>query len=251
MTVNIAAGTVAVPTQNSTGTSLCASDGVEQVTLPAAPASGSNRYDLIICRPRGTDLDGGVNNDFIFDSVQGTAAASATVPATPAGTVALAQVYLPGGSAAITPANITDVRPGGMTAGVPASNPRGYVASAVGPASTVSAGASATTVMSLTATVTAGRRYRLSLFVFGAQQSATGTCWFNLANVTNIDSAQGRFAQATGLIAGSFLAGQGVFLYSPSSSGSQTWTVQAQTNAGTLSVSANNCQMLLEDIGSQ
>lgn len=116
MTVNIAAGQVAVPTQNNTGTTLCSSDAVEQVTISAAPGAGLNRIDLIICRPRGNDLDGGANTDFIFDYVTGAAAATPTVPATPAGTVALAQIAVPGGSASIAAGSITDVRPGGLAA---------------------------------------------------------------------------------------------------------------------------------------
>jgi hypothetical protein len=117
MVLNVASGRVAVPTQNNTGSTLCSSDAVEQVTIPAAPPSGQNRYDLVICRPRGNDLDGGTNNDFIFDVVAGTPAATPTIPATPAGTVVLAQVYVPGGSAAVTQANIADVRPGAMSIG--------------------------------------------------------------------------------------------------------------------------------------
>jgi hypothetical protein len=114
MTVNVAAGQVAVPTQNSTGSSLCSSDAVEQVTLAAAPGSGTNRYDLVVCQPRGNDLDGGTNNDFVFTTVTGVAAATPTVPAVPAGQVALAQIYVPGGSAAVAAGNITDVRPHGL-----------------------------------------------------------------------------------------------------------------------------------------
>jgi hypothetical protein len=110
MTVNIAAGIVAVPTGNSTGSMLCTTDAVEQVTLAAAPASGSNRYDLVVCQARGNDVDGGANNDFIFANVTGTAAASPTVPAVPANAVALAQIYVPGASASVTAGNITDTR---------------------------------------------------------------------------------------------------------------------------------------------
>jgi hypothetical protein len=112
MIVNVAAGSIAVPTQNNTGSTLCVTDATETVTLAAAPGSGSNRYDLVICQPRGNDLDGGANNDFIFTNVTGTAAATPTVPAVPAGALALAQVYVPGGSASVTAGNITDVRPG-------------------------------------------------------------------------------------------------------------------------------------------
>jgi hypothetical protein len=114
MSVNVAAGYVAVPTVNNSGSTLCVSDAVEQVALPPAPAAGLNRIDLITCNPRGNDLDGGQNNDFIFGSVQGAEAATPVAPATPAGRVALAQIYLVGGSAAIDPARITDVRPSGL-----------------------------------------------------------------------------------------------------------------------------------------
>jgi len=114
MVLNIDPGYVAVPTQNNTGTTLCRSDAVETVTLDPAPASGSNRIDLVVCHPRGTDLDGGVNNDFVFEKVTGTAAASPVPPPLPAGTVALANVYVGGGVAAIVAGNITDTRPFGL-----------------------------------------------------------------------------------------------------------------------------------------
>ena len=119
MALNVAPGQVAVPSQNSTGTSLCTSDAVETVTLAAAPGSGQNRYDLVVCQPRGNDLDGGANNDFIFVNVTGVAAATPTVPATPPGSVALAQIYIPGGSASVTAGNVTDVRPHGLGPEVP------------------------------------------------------------------------------------------------------------------------------------
>jgi hypothetical protein len=119
MTLNIAAGQVAVPSQNNTGSTLCSSDAVEQVVLAAAPPSGQNRIDVVACHPRGADLDGGSNNDFIFDVVQGTAATagSEVAPAVPAGRVALANVTVPGGAAAIVAGNIVDVRPGGLGMG--------------------------------------------------------------------------------------------------------------------------------------
>jgi hypothetical protein len=114
-TVNVAPGTTAVPTANNTGTVLCVSDAQEQVILPTAPASGSSRWDLVIARPRGTDLDGGGNNDFIFDYVLGTASATPPIPNAPAGTVALARVNRPGGSAAIVATDIVDMRLGDLS----------------------------------------------------------------------------------------------------------------------------------------
>jgi hypothetical protein len=112
MTVNIATGQIAVPTQNGTGATLCTSDAVEQVTLTAAPGAGLNRYDWIICQPRGNDLDGGANNDFIFDKVTGTPAASPVAPPIPAGAFPIAIILVPALSASITTANTIDWRRG-------------------------------------------------------------------------------------------------------------------------------------------
>src|SRR5215831_13443236 len=114
MTIQVAPGFVAVPTQNNTGTTLCASDANEPVVISAAPASPNNRIDVVTCHPRGADLDGGANNDFIFDVIVGTVATSPVAPAVPAGQVALAQVYVPGNAASIVAGNITDVRPGAL-----------------------------------------------------------------------------------------------------------------------------------------
>jgi len=121
MVVNVAPGQVAVATQNNTGTTLCPSDGTEQVTIPTAPGTGLNRIDLVICHPRGADLDGGANNDFIFDVVTGTPAATPVAPPVPGGTTALAQVYVGANVASIVAANITDRRPGGLNIAVPAT----------------------------------------------------------------------------------------------------------------------------------
>ena len=114
MTVNIATGKVAVEVAGA-GTALCVSDAVEQVTLPAAPGSGLNRYDAVICQARGNDIDGGANNDFVFTYVSSAVSASPAPPAIPANAAGLAMVYVPGGSASVTAGNITDTRPGGLT----------------------------------------------------------------------------------------------------------------------------------------
>ena len=125
MNMNIAPGTVVAPTANNTGSVLCYSDAVEVVTATAAPASGQSRIDLVVCQPRGNDLDGGTKNDCVLAVVAGVAATpgSQVAPAVPVGAVALAQVAIAGGSAAIVAGNITDRRvaspagPGGTVAG--------------------------------------------------------------------------------------------------------------------------------------
>jgi hypothetical protein len=111
MNMNIAVGSVAAPAANNTGSVLCYSDAVEVVTSTAAPASGNTRIDLIVCQPRGNDLDGGANNDFVFTVVAGTATTGTpATPATPAGAVPLAQITVVGGSASLSAANLTDLR---------------------------------------------------------------------------------------------------------------------------------------------
>ena len=108
MAVNVAGGQVAVPASDGT-TVLCTSTAVEVVTLDPAPASGTNRIDLVICQARSTEF-GGTNEDFVFAKVNGAQASSPVAPAVPVNAVALAQVYVPGGSANVTAANITDLR---------------------------------------------------------------------------------------------------------------------------------------------
>ena len=127
--------------------------------------------------------------------------------------------------------------------------PLGYVASQVGPAATVTSGATATTIVSLTAPVTAGRRYRLNVFAFGQQAAAVGNSYFQLASAANIDSIQNRFVHQNGLPVGSYLIGSAAYLYTPGSSGSQTWTIQGVASAGSISTIANTCVMSVEDIG--
>ena len=253
MTVSITPGQVAVPTQNNTGATLCSSDGPENVTLTAAPSSGSNRYDLIICRPRGNDLDGGANNDFIFDFVTGTPAASPTVPAAPAGTVALAQIYVPGGSASVTAGNITDVRPGGLATGGtgPGSGPRGYIASAVGPAVQTDCSTSAT-VMTLTATLTAGRRYRVSAQSLASQQTAVGNPMAILNDNAGYIAANAvRLFVLSGAGVSAAVTGSAVWSLAATASASVTFTLSGQSSAGVCRFGANQSQITVEDIGSQ
>jgi hypothetical protein len=167
MTVNIAAGQAAIPAPNGTGSVLCSSDAIEQVTLSAAPASGSNRYDLIVAQARGQDIDGGASNDWLFTAVQGSAAASPVAPAVPAGAVAVAQVYVAGASVTVTGANIADVRPGRLNQPWNASwglVPAGWVKNnaTTGPLTTTETDISG---LAVTWNGISGRRYRTSVKV--------------------------------------------------------------------------------------
>lgn len=129
MVLNVDPGQVAIPSPNNTGTVLCTSDATEQVTIGAAPASGSNRIDLVVATARGNDLDGGSNDDWILQAIAGTVAATPTPPPVPASSVALAQVYVGGGVASIVAGNITDLRPGNLSIPALSATPRGIYAS--------------------------------------------------------------------------------------------------------------------------
>ena len=252
MNVNVASGQVAVPSQNNTGATLCSSDAVEVVALPAAPASGTNRIYLIICRPRGNDLDGGSNTDFIFDYVSSAAVASPTPPAAPAGTVGLAQVYVAGGSAAVVAGNITDVRPGNLAIPGVVAGPRGLLANAQGPASAFNAASGTVWTWSPGVAVSPSRKYRLSLWVQGGQQSATSTViYFTLGD--SLGYFTGAAARViwfgTGLASGASLAMSSSKMYLPSAAGTPTFTFGVLTGAGTFSIGANFMEATLEDVG--
>jgi hypothetical protein len=178
MTVNVAAGSVAVPASNNTGSLLCVSDAVEPVTLAAAPGSGSNRYDLVICQARGNDLDGGTNNDFLFTTVTGTAAATPSVPATPNYATVLAQIYVPGGSASVTAGNITDVRR--MMPGDPAKLPQGRLAYGQITAGTSSVSTETSTGISLPVTLLPNRYIRIEAYVRGMNGAVNGSAFLRV-----------------------------------------------------------------------
>lgn len=113
-TIQMQPGVASVPVGGG-GSVLCTSDGVENLLIPTnpLPPAGQSRLDWVYAQARGNDLpsDGGNNNDWIIGSVQGTPAASPVLPALPPNCVAVAQLTIPNGLAAIAAGNITDYRP--------------------------------------------------------------------------------------------------------------------------------------------
>ena len=112
MNMNIAAGGVVVPTPNNTGSTLCYSDAVEVVASPTAPASGSNRIDVVVCQARRERPRRRVEQRFPVPGRRGDRRHRGfeVAPATPAGAVALAQVRVIGGAASLNAANLLDRR---------------------------------------------------------------------------------------------------------------------------------------------
>jgi hypothetical protein len=121
----------------------------------------------------------------------------------------------------------------------------GLVTSVLGPASVLNTASN--TVCTITYSVIANRRYRITAFGSGSQQTSTGEVRISLSQPT--DTAQGRFADLYSIVAGAFVAATGVYVYSPGASGSQTWILIVGTTAGTISCAANQSSLFLEDIG--
>jgi hypothetical protein len=245
MGLNVAAGSCAIPAANGTGAVLCASDGVEVVTLEPAPPSGTNRIDLVICQSRGADLDGGANNDFVFAYTKGTEAASPVAPATPPGALALAQVRVNGGAATIAAGDITDVRPSSLA--VPGPIPaRGYLVGVAGPATQTDVGATSTEVVSSTQNVVAGRLYRLDGYVNCSVLSAGGQI-----RVTFSPNGIGNpFVAATGSpTAANWIEVNSLTTYWRASvTGSQKFAIMASVTLGSLRFGANSAVLHVSEV---
>jgi hypothetical protein len=112
MQVSIPPGWLAVPLVTGQGTAICRWDAAEVVTLAAAPASGNQRWDAVVCQVRDPDLDGGANADFVFAPVTGVPAASnPAIPATPANAALVSLHLITGGQSNLNTATLLDRRP--------------------------------------------------------------------------------------------------------------------------------------------
>src|SRR6516162_1519466 len=113
MNVQMPAGTAVVPLTAGQGSEFSRWDATETVTVAAAPPSGQSRIDVVVLQVRDNQLDAGPNNDFVFNVVQGTPAASnPAVPATPSNALAMVNVTVVGAVVNLNGATITPVVPG-------------------------------------------------------------------------------------------------------------------------------------------
>ena len=110
MSVNIAVGWAAIVGTSTTtqGTYVSYNDAVVNAAIATAPATNS-RIDLVCLTVNDAYYSGSTNN-IVVNVVTGTAAASPVAPATPANSIALAQVLVGTSVTSILNANITDVR---------------------------------------------------------------------------------------------------------------------------------------------
>ena len=110
MSVNIAVGWAAIVGTSTTtqGVYVSYNDAVVNAAIATAPATNS-RIDLVCLTVNDAYYSGSTNN-IVVNVVTGTAAASPVAPATPANSIALAQVLVGTSVTSILTANITDVR---------------------------------------------------------------------------------------------------------------------------------------------
>lgn len=110
MSVNIAAGWAAILGSSTTtqGVYVAYNDAAVNAAIATAPASNS-RIDLVCLTVNDAFYSGSTNN-IVVNVVTGTVAASPVAPATPANSIALAQVLVGTSVTSIVNANITDVR---------------------------------------------------------------------------------------------------------------------------------------------
>lgn len=110
MSVLIAAGWAAIvgTTTTNMGTYLAYNDASLAATITTADATNP-RIDLVCLTVNDAAYTGSLNN-LVVNVVAGTPAASPSVPATPANSIALARVAVAAGATSILTANITDVR---------------------------------------------------------------------------------------------------------------------------------------------
>ena len=110
MSVNIAVGWAAIVGTSTTtqGTYVSYNDAVVNAAIATASATNS-RIDLVCLTVNDAYYSGSTNN-IVVNVVTGTAAASPVAPATPANSIALAQVLVGTSVTSILNANITDVR---------------------------------------------------------------------------------------------------------------------------------------------
>ena len=110
MSVDVAAGSCYITgdDQAEQGTYRCRNTATVNLTISAADPTNP-RIDLVVARVRDSNVTGG-SDDFLLQKINGTPAASPTVPALINGAIPLAQVAVATGAASIVTANITDRR---------------------------------------------------------------------------------------------------------------------------------------------
>lgn len=237
MVVQMSQGHAAILINARVG-ALCTSNAAETVTIGAAHAT-LPRIDLIVCQVRAQELGDPTNNDWIFQVVPGTAAASPTAPAVPANAIAIAEVAVAAGASSIVAANLTDRRPRRLDQ--PYNTAWGCVASATATANQTGIATGQNDLTNLLAEFqqVAFRRYLVTLYLPQvAQQTAQGTAILYIKDDGNQVKQQWRSILAAGAVTG--MTAQ--FLFAPTVNGYRAFRGAIGTSAGTVDVTMSGTQ---------
>jgi hypothetical protein len=128
----------------------------------------------------------------------------------------------------------------------PRTGPLGNIASAVGPATQTDCAGAVVTLCSLTVPVVVGRRYRAYGYGFGTQVTNTAT---NYLGINDGDGTQFRFFTNYNQTANSAAYGIGSFMYTTATGKTATFSYFGFSTAAALRVTANSCQLQVDDIG--
>jgi hypothetical protein len=221
------------------------------VTLAiSASDPGDDRLDLVVLRVYDDDADSSGNSYADVEVIEGTPAASPTVPATPAGAIPLAQIEVGAGVTAITDADITDLRESARGGGASPGGILGY-AEVTANQTGMGAGLTDLTGLAVTVTVPAGRRLRIVGNVRLLKSTSAG---YGQVVVREGSTSIGRiwtFLDMATSGVGSRFRGEGSVIVAPTA-GEHTYKLTSDlANVGaTLEASAGNaCWIMVEDIG--
>jgi hypothetical protein len=125
--------------------------------------------------------------------------------------------------------------------------PKGFVASATGPASQIDCPSGGATLVSLSPTLVAGRKYLVAAYCSGTQTTATGS---NIVTVGGVDMGSPRMWTNTNDAAGNARAGAMSMMVTPVTTGPRALNITGLATAGVFRVVANTCELSVTDIGS-
>lgn len=127
---------------------------------------------------------------------------------------------------------------------------KGWMASAVGPATQTDTGSTATAVISVPVTLVQGRRYRVSVQTLASQQTAAGTPVATISDTGGYVPGTVRVFFAVGLAVGVAITGSAVYTLLATATTSITFSLMGSSSAGVCRFGASSSQLTVEDIGS-
>jgi len=155
----------------------------------------------------------------------------------------------PGGATATVEVTQNPTTPLGVATKQYVDSPTRVIASIIGPGSTTDATQTFVSVVSVNANLVAGRRYRVTGQVLCQQITAIGSPYVILADSAGLVSGNARALYQPAVPVNAAVAGSATWYITAAATGSDTFSIQAQTSAGGIRTTANSMQLTVEDVG--